>query len=210
MKLRSTILVFLAVITIGSCVGKKSKSEIEVLFNQDTLNVGYTYWWPKSGPFIGGCGEELSLVFSGTITQLLNPTDDAGPLYTPQNGIIEIEKIFKIKDLGAENYANQKFFSSDCFNNLDLSVGDQVLVVCYDYEGEYSIPGKQSILKIESSDDPLVTSIRKYIDTDQDALKLKNDLGIWAKQNLGRQLQDVMKCEEEMKSAALSNTEVNQ
>lgn len=183
-----------------SCSPKKAKSDIEVVFTQDTLDVGYTYWWPQSGPFIGACGEELSLVFSGTVAQLMEPTDDAGPLYTPQEGIVEIEKVFKIKNLAENNYANQKYFSSDVFHGLDLKVGDTVLVVCYDYEGDYTIPGKQSILKIASFDDPLVTSIRRYIDTDQNALKLRDDVGIWAKKGLGRQLQEVMKCEEEMES----------
>lgn len=201
---------FLAVLMLSACSGKKSKSDIEVLFTQDTLDVGYTYWWPQSGPFIGGCGEELSLVFSGTITQLMNPTNDAGPLYKPQEGIVEIEQVFKIKNLADKNYASQKFFSSDCFNELGLAVGDKVLVICFDYEGEYSIPGKQSILKLASFDDPLVESICTYIDSDQNALKLKDDVGIWAKKGLGRQLQAVMECEAEMKSNTASDSMDNQ
>ena len=191
-----------------ACSTKKSKSDLEVIFTQDTLDVGYTYWWPQSGPFIGGCGEELSLVFSGTVTQLMEPTNDAGPLYTPQEGIVEIEKVFKIKNLGEKNYGNQKFFSSDVFHGLDLSVGDLVLVICYDYEGDYTIPGKQSILKIASFDDALIASIRTYIDTDQSALQLKDDVGIWAKKGLGRQLQNIMACDEDMELVDPATTEI--
>lgn len=194
MKTQTKFLVLVLFVVFNACTTKKSKSNIDVPFTQDTLNVGYTYWWSQSGPFIGNCGEELSLVFSGTVTQLMNATDDAGPLYTPQEGVVEIDEVFKIKNLGEKNYANQKFFSADVFHELDLSVGDQVLVICYDYEGEYIIPGKQSILKIASFDDPLIESIRTYIDSDQDPLSIKKDLELWSEHGLKSQLNAILEC----------------
>ncbi len=201
MDLKSTInivsIVCLLLLT-GSCeIGKKAKSDIEIEFTQDTLNVGYTYWWSQSGPFIGSCGDELSFVFVGTVTDLLEPTDDAGPLYTPQKGFISIEKIFKIKNLGSNNYANQKYFTSDCFDGVGVRPGDQVLVFCYDYEGNYTIPGKNSVLKIDGFDDPLLKSIRKYIDTDQNAQKLKKDIKLWRAHGLDEDLIDVIRCAKE-------------
>tara|TARA_R110002167_G_scaffold263017_8_gene469709 strand:- start:3840 stop:4418 length:579 start_codon:yes stop_codon:yes gene_type:complete len=184
---------------MGSCGRqKKSNSEIAITFTQDTLKVGYTYWWPESGPFVGSCGEELSLVFIGTVMEIKDPTDAAGPLYTAQEGIISLDKVLKIKKLNANTYRNQKFLLTDCFHDLALSVGDQVLVFCYDYEGEYSIPGNKSILKINGADDPLVKSIRTYIDAGQDPLKLTDDRGLWATVGLGRKLESIIKCRTEL------------
>ncbi|WP_373516366.1 hypothetical protein [Pricia sp.] len=166
----------------------------------DTLDVGYTYWWPESGPFIGNCGQELSLVFSGTIKELEAPTNEAGPLYTPQKGIIAVEKVFKIKELGENTYKNQRFFVTDCFYKSGLGTGDKVLVICYDYEGHYTIPGSGSILKIDSFDDEAVASIRKYIDTDEDPEEIGKDVGLWATYGHGRALEDLIECRKEIEN----------
>lgn len=189
----------LLISTIG-CTSKKSKSDIEIVFANDTLNIGYTYWWPESGPFIGNCGDELSLVFMGTITAMESPTDDPGPLYTSQRGTIEIAKVFKIKKLSENTYANQKFIATDCFHESGLNIGDKVLVICYDYEGAYSIPGGKSVLKIESFEDPLINSLRRYIDADENPVAIKNDLRLWAAQGMARALESIIDCRREINS----------
>ena len=78
----------LLIFSFSACRTKNSKSDIEIQFVQDTLNIGYTYWWAESGPFIGQCGDELSLVFSGTVTDLQQSSNEAGPLYNSQKGTI--------------------------------------------------------------------------------------------------------------------------
>ncbi|MBT8300204.1 MAG: hypothetical protein KJO63_02635 [Maribacter sp.] len=185
-----------ALISLFSCKrSKQAKSDIAIEFTQDTLTVGYTYWWPESGPFIGQCGDELSLVFSGTITDILAPTEEAGPLYKSQKGYIKIDRVFKIKDLGAKGYANQQFFVSDCFDGLELKKDDLVLVFCYDYENDLSIPGGQSIIKIDALDNPLITSIKSYIDADQNSSKIKKDMKLWAKYGLDTALKKMIQCQ---------------
>ena len=194
---RLIFLVLSILISHSSCYrSKPNKSDLDIEFALDTLNVGFTYWWPESGPFIGECGDELSLVFSGTITNILEPTDEAGPLYTSQKGFVLIDRVFKIKDLGPNSYINQQFFVSDCFDGFDLKKEDKVLVFCYDYENALSIPGGYSILKIDSLDDPLIESIKKYIDTDQNPIKIKKDMKLWKKKGLGNALKKIIQCRE--------------
>ena len=195
------LLFILLTLFVTSCdLAKKSKSDIEVDFMLDTLDVGYTYWWPEAGPFIGNCGQELSLVFSGTIKELKAPTNEAGPLYTPQRGAITIEQVFKIKNIGENTYKGQRFFTTDCFNGSGLGTGDKVLVVCYDFEDAYTIPGPGSILKIDDFDDDAVTSIRKYIDTDENPKKIEKDIGLWATYGHGRALEDLIACRDEIEN----------
>ncbi|MDT7829084.1 hypothetical protein RQM65_10450 [Pricia sp. S334] len=163
----------------------------------DTLDVGYTYWWPEAGPFVGNCGDELSLVFTGVVKNLEAPTNEAGPLYIPQKGTIAIEEVFKIKDLGDSTYKNQRFFTTDCFYESGIGTGDTVLVVCYDYDGAYTIPGNGSLMKIDAFDAPAVASIRNYIDAEENPEKIKKDVGVWASYGHGRALQRIIECREE-------------
>ncbi len=198
-ELKHLRLVFAVFLSL-ECNHKKSKSDIDTTFVNDTLHVGYTYWWPESGPFLGNCGDELSLVFVGTLSHLDEPNNDPGPLYTAQKGVVEINRVLKIKDLGEKKYHNQKFMTTDCYYKSGLSVGDKVLVICYDYDTDYSIPGQKSLLKIDSFDDDLVASIRAYIDADENPLTIKNDIALWSRRSLGRALEGVIACRQELQA----------
>ena len=197
-----SFLFLFTVLTISfSCTSKPSKSAIDIQFTQDTLNVGYTYWWTLNAPFNNTCDNSHSLVFAGTISQLAAPTTDSGPLYTSQEGVIEIERMYKIKDIGEKIYAAQKFISTDCFFESGLKKGDTVLVFCFDYEDDYSIPGKECILKINGFEDPLIQSVRKYIDGDDNPTTIKKDIGLWAAHGQGRALEGSIECWEEVNAS---------
>ena len=106
--------------------------------------------------------------------------------------------------MGANSYANEQFFVSDCFDGLELKKNDTVLVFCYDYENDLSIPGGQSILKIDSLDDPLIASIKKYIDADQNPSKIKKDMKLWEKHGLDSALEKVLECDKAVKTVELT------
>ncbi|MGD1891376.1 MAG: hypothetical protein ACFB15_12390 [Cyclobacteriaceae bacterium] len=165
--------------------------------NLDTLDIGYTYWWSDSGPFIGLCGENYSLVFLGIVRDINSPMKDTTLLYTSQEGIIEITETIKARRLQKENYNSHKYFSSDCFYNSDVNGGDTVMVFCYEYEGSYSIPGPKSIMKIDGFDDPTVRSIRKYIQMGENPITLKEDMDLWKSKGLENKLKQIIECREE-------------
>ena len=85
----------------------------------------------------------------------------------------------------------------DCFDGLELKKEDKVLVFCYDYENDFSIPGGSSILKIDSLDEPLIASIKKYIDAGENALAIKNDIHLWDEYGLGEELERIIHCKED-------------
>ncbi|WP_299220259.1 hypothetical protein [uncultured Aquimarina sp.] len=174
----------------------KSKHGLKVSYTADTLKVAYTYWWPQSGPFIGMCGQRYAMVFTGVITKIDISEKEPEALYTSQKGIIEIEQILTVRHLEKKKYDNQRFFSSDCFYEQGLKEGDKVVVFCYEYEDYYSIPGKKSIIKIKNDNDPIIKSIKKYIETDQNPLAIKDDIELWKKYDLDENLTQIIQCKE--------------
>ncbi|WP_035086080.1 hypothetical protein [Aquimarina latercula] len=159
---------------------------------EDTLAIGYTYWWPQNGPFIGNCGEKYSLVFQGTINEIYKKTEKEQ--YEFQTGIVRIDEVLLSKELKNSSYQEETYVSSDCFANVDVKKGDKVIVFCYEYEGSNSIPGGKSILKISEGNDPIVTSIKRYIQSDQNPLSIEDDVHIWEEIELGSELRQIISC----------------
>ncbi|WP_211059775.1 hypothetical protein [Aquimarina sp. MMG015] len=159
---------------------------------EDTLAIGYTYWWPQNGPFIGNCGEKYSLVFLGTINEIYKKTEKEQ--YESQTGIVRIDEVLLSKELKNSSYQEETYVSSDCFANVDVKKGDKVIVFCYEYEGSNSIPGGKSILKISEGNDPIVTSIKRYIQSDQNPLSIEDDVHIWEEIELGSELRQIISC----------------
>ncbi|MDH7446253.1 hypothetical protein [Aquimarina sp. 2201CG14-23] len=162
----------------------------------DTFNVGYTYWWPQSGPFIGNCGEKYSLVFLGTIHEIYKKTEEIQ--YQSQKGIISIDKVLVAKNLKKKTYNREAYFSSDCFDNVLANKGDKVIVFCHEYEGSYSIAGAKSILKISGVNDPIVKSIERYIQSNQNPLAIQQDIPLWKKHQFDTELKQLILCKEMM------------
>ena len=127
-----------------------SFSQNEIIDDSNTINVGYTYWWPNADPLLNYSAEKCPLVFIGKLINLdkaIIPKEDEAPVIT-QKGTIEIITIIKKEELPKQKFTGQKYFSTDCFYKSNLKIGDYVLVFCYAYEDMYCVPGKESILKI--------------------------------------------------------------
>lgn len=197
--LRKTIVIFWLLFCSTSYAQKKeidTKTDQSISTVADTLRVGYTYWWPQSGPFIGNCGTRYALVFLGTVQHIGKPVKNDDILYTSQKGSIKIDEVLTSRTLKKNRYDKQKFFVSDYFYKQDVKEGDRVLVFCYEYEDNYSIPGGKSMLKIKRDNDPILLSIKRYIQSDQNALELKKDIALWKNYALDTELMQVIECRE--------------
>ncbi len=193
---KNTLVLVCLLCFFGLSCNNKSKnlekvSSIETKV-EDTLAIGYTYWWPQNGPFIGNCGEKYSLVFLGTIDEIYKKTELQQ--YKSQTGIIRIGEVLISKKLKNKSYQEETYVSSDCFANVDVKTGDKVIVFCYEYEGSNSIPGGKSILKISDGNDPIVGSIKRYIQSDQNPLSIEDDIHIWDEIELGSELRQIISC----------------
>jgi hypothetical protein len=171
----------------------------------DTLDVGYTYWWPGGGPFLGLCGSSYSMVFTAKVLEIQKtgpafPPQSQDTLYVPQIGILKFNEIIysEAPDPGpkaepVQVFSQQSFFRSDCFFGSNLKPGDLVLGFVYSYEGNYSIPSG-SLLKLSHYDHPVVKSIRKYIKNNQDPFSIEQDSLIYREFGFEHSLKQVLNC----------------
>ena len=66
------------------------------------------------------------------------------------------------------------------------------MVFCYEYEGEYCIT-RNSIIKISGSNDPLIESVKKYIESEQNPEAIRSDFKLWEERGFGADLNDCLK-----------------
>ena len=157
-----------------------------------SLRIPYTYWWESSGPFMGMCGNPYSLVLSGTIKELGKEQKEEN--FIAQEGLVVIhEKLFN-QATRKQNFSEETFIKTNSFYNTGVKLGDKVLLFIYEYEGEYTIPGRKSILKIEDFAGAEIQSIKKYIAAKQNPLAIKEDLKLWKKKGLETELQNIIDC----------------
>jgi hypothetical protein len=158
----------------------------------DTLHVGYTYWWNSSEPIMGIYGRGYALIFTGVVTEI-SPADDYNDdvIYASQFGTIEIMQVLHSKKLKDASLENQKYFTSDCFYTSGFKKGDTVLVFCFEYEGRYAIPGHRSIVELDGMDDPFLHLIQLYANNNLDKDIITNHLDIWKNKGLVYTLEEL-------------------
>ncbi len=160
----------------------------------DTLDVAYTYWWSEAGPFIGLCGDKYALVVVGEITTINSASETQNDGHVKQEGVIKIHEVMVNQQLPKQSYQHEQFLKSDGFYDSKLTIGDKVIMFCYAYEGRLAMPGAGAIVKIEQQDDPRLSSIKKYIKSDQNALTIKDDVSIWEEVGHGKALIKILAC----------------
>ena len=161
---------------------------------EELLDVGYTFWWPHSGPFIGLCGTPYAFVFKGTVIEIADTISVGHLEVKKQNGKIEIQVFMALEQPDKQKYTGQKYFTSDCFYGLDLKVGDKVMGFCYEYEGYFAIPGGKSLLKIDHWNDPLVRAIGQYLENGRNPYSVSDQMELWEKYDLVEDLKRNMEC----------------
>jgi len=178
-------------------VGFQRESCTEYNGIDDTLHVGYTYWWNSSEPIMGIYGREYALIFRGVVTEISPYEDyydeDYGDdvIYDSQFGTIDIVDVLHSKKLKDESIEGRKFCTSDCFYNSGLNKGDTVLVFCFEYEDRYAIPGHRSIVKLDGIDDPFLNLIQLYLKNDMDKEVILSHPEIWKNKGLVYNLEEL-------------------
>ncbi|MFT5890486.1 MAG: hypothetical protein ACI9Y7_000578, partial [Dokdonia sp.] len=159
---------------------------------KDTLDLGYMYWANDITPF--GFGSRYSLILLGTITEInIPPEVSEDALYTPVEGRVAIKEVILDSKSHDRDMTKIGYIESDCFQGTSLTKGDQVLVFCVSYEGDYAITGRQSIIKIPANDRRYITSLKKYINASYDPTIIENDIDLWSKVAAGEALTNYIK-----------------
>ena len=185
-------LLFLAVALCLACSPTKKATIANSQIAKDTLDLGYMYWANDMTPF--GFGSRYSLIVLGTVTEIIIPTEvPEDVLYTPVEGRVAIKEVILDSKSHDRDMTKIGYIESDCFEGTALTKGDQVLVFCVSYEGDYAITGRQSIIKIPTNDRRYITSLKKYIDASYNPTVIEKDIDLWSKVAIGEALKNYIK-----------------
>ncbi len=186
----SIALLALTLFFVSACKSNHTIKEIEV--KKGSLDLGYMYWANDFTPF--GFGSRYSLIVLGTVTELKTPsTPSEDALYTSVEGRIIIQEVIYDSKSHNRDMNTIRHLETDCFDGTSLKEGNQVLVFCVSYEGDYAITGRQSIIKIPKNDKRYITSIKKYINASYNPTVIEEDLDLWSKVAVGEALQNYIK-----------------
>lgn len=175
---------------MSACKSNHAIKDIEV--KKESLDLGYMYWANDFTPF--GFGSRYSLIVLGTVTKIdppSTPTEDA--LYTSVEGRIAIQEVIYDSKSHNRDMNTIRHIETDCFDGTSLKEGNQVLVFCVSYEGDYAITGRQSIIQIPTNDKRYITSIKKYINASYNPTVIEKDIDLWSKVVAGEALQNYIK-----------------
>ncbi|MCI5055910.1 MAG: hypothetical protein MRY83_07360 [Flavobacteriales bacterium] len=163
----------LVVLILLSSMNLKSQNRFNYE-SKDTLYAHYTFWWLLHGPF----AHKPQMYFIGELTHLREEID-TNSLARGREGTIRIKEVLHVVDTERQKYRGQKYFNVDCFPEKPMKIGQKFLVTVNEYEDNYVMPGGQSLLKIDSYEDPKVESLRKYVAADFNPNAILSDTATW-------------------------------
>jgi|GEM_PF-6618223 len=159
----------------------------------EELRIGYAYWWTVVGPF-KGCGTPFAMAAIATVDEIGPERKDKVMGLTRQKGLFGVDRMLATLPLGDLDISSLKQFSSDGCAGSNLRVGDQALVLAFEYEHGYAHSGSKAIIKISGENDPLVRSIEQYIASGYDPFTIESDTSLWASKGMGEALGEVLQC----------------
>lgn len=158
------------------------------------INTILTDGYSETGPFFEGQKRECYLVCTGEVNEI-------GKLYAYDeikacaDITFTIHEVLFSKDAGKQDYENEPYCMAGCLDIMPP--GTKVLIFIYEQNGEYTMynnywSGSKSILELTAFDDPIVQSVKKYMDANQNPQILKDEVSIWEEYGLGKELENLL------------------
>ncbi len=170
----------------------------------DILRPGVAWWQPLGGPFRGLCADPWSLGILAVVDAMRSTPaveDDSLPGRSPsREGDLRILEILHAQALPKESLPLRKgrpgteLRVSVGGSPLEgLAVGDTVMAFLYEYEGRHTFP-PNPMLKIRSSRDPVVSSLRRFVQSGFSPLAIETDTALWRPYGCDSTLKQAVEC----------------